>query len=200
LQCERCFKPRRCCAVWQMLDSSVDRTTNSTFLVKELACGGDLQKKLFAVVSKYFFIQMVLAIKYCHARSPPIAHRGLNPANVLLTDSSDFAGVKVSSPHVLHNRFFFRVSCPFLRKRDKPIAMCLADPRRLSWCWCSCLLFAALICSFLDADNRLWATEAHVVSLVANNLLQNRVVHRPGSETPAGRRGRRSLHAGGGRL
>ncbi|XP_046450161.1 ovarian-specific serine/threonine-protein kinase Lok-like [Daphnia pulex] len=37
---------------------------------------------------------MVSAIKYCHARSPPIAHRGLNPANVLLTGSSDFAGVK----------------------------------------------------------------------------------------------------------
>lgn len=90
-----------------MLDSSVDRLTNSTFLVMEIACGGDLQKKLFAVVSKYFFIQMVSAIKYCHVRSPPIAHRGLNPANVLLTDSSDFAGVKVSSPHVLHNRFFF---------------------------------------------------------------------------------------------
>lgn len=83
-----------------MLDSSVDRTKNSTFLVMELACGGDLQKKLFAVVSKYFFIQMVSAIKYCHAHSPPIAH-------VLLTDSSDFAGVKVSSPHVLQNRFVF---------------------------------------------------------------------------------------------
>lgn len=38
------------------------------------------------------------------------------------------------------------------------------------------------------------------MSLVANNLLRYRVVHRQGSETPVGRRGRRSLHAGGGRL
>lgn len=95
-----------------MLESSVDRTKNSTFLVMELACGGDLQKKLFAVghlteqTAKYFFIQMVSAIKYCHARSPPIAHRDLNLANGLLTDSSDFVGVKVSSPHVSQNRFF----------------------------------------------------------------------------------------------
>jgi serine/threonine protein kinase len=101
--------------VWQMLDSSVDRTTNSTYLVMELACGGDLQNKLFAVghlseqTAKYFFIQMVSAIKYCHDRSPQIAHRDLSPANMLLTDDSDFAGVKVSGPHVLQNVFFFLI-------------------------------------------------------------------------------------------
>lgn len=65
-----------------------------------------LQRKLFDVghlsekTAKYFLVQMVSAITYCHARSPPIAYRDLNPANVLLTDSSEFAGVKVSLLHL----------------------------------------------------------------------------------------------------
>jgi serine/threonine protein kinase len=113
----------------------------------ELACGGDLQQKLFSVghlseqTAKYFFIQMVLAIKYCHAFSPPIAHHDLNPVNVLLTDSSDFAGVLVSSPHVLQNVFFLFVFCF--------VVMCLADPSRLSCCLRSCWLFVAVRCCSL---------------------------------------------------
>jgi hypothetical protein len=116
---------------------------------------------------------------------------------VLLTDSSDFAGVLVSSPHVLQNVFFLFVFCF--------VVMCLADPSRLSCCLRSCWLFVAVRCCcrfapFPDTDNRLWASEARVVSLVTNHLLRYGVVHGPGSETPAGRRHHRSIHTGRGHL
>jgi serine/threonine protein kinase len=177
---------------------------NSTFLVMELACGGTWKincstsaislKKLPSTSSSKYFRQLSIVTP-----AQPIAYRDLNPANVLLTDSSEFAGVKISLLHLWLISFFLGggksnwegllTNCNFF-----------ADPRRLSWCWRSLVRFVAMICFISDADYRLWSLEAHVMSLVANNLLRNRVVHCPGSETPTGWRGRRFVHAGSGRL
>lgn len=102
-----------------MVDSSSDVTSNKMFLVLELANGGDLQQRMHDVghlletISRFLFIQLVSAIKYCHGRSPPIVHSDLNPANILLADAGEFARVKVrttSSPFVnvaSYNFFFF---------------------------------------------------------------------------------------------
>jgi serine/threonine protein kinase len=86
---------------------------NSTFLVMELACGGTWKincstsaislKKLPSTSSSKYFRQLSIVTP-----AQPIAYRDLNPANVLLTDSSEFAGVKISLLHLwLISLFFF---------------------------------------------------------------------------------------------
>ncbi|XP_046649294.1 probable serine/threonine-protein kinase fhkD [Daphnia pulicaria] len=84
----------------KMVDSSFDVNTSRIFLALELANGGDLQQRLHDVghlsepVSRFIFVQLVSAIKYCHGRSPPIVHRDLSPANILLVNADEFARVK----------------------------------------------------------------------------------------------------------
>ena len=71
-----------------MLDSAGNWPSKRMFIVMEFHGGGDLQQRMFDFAlfsepnAKYWLVQMVSAIRYCHSRSPPIVHRNLNPANV----------------------------------------------------------------------------------------------------------------------
>ncbi|XP_046649297.1 ovarian-specific serine/threonine-protein kinase Lok-like [Daphnia pulicaria] len=86
----------------KMLDSAGNWPESRMLIVMEFPGGGDLQQRMsdFSLLSepnaKYWFVQMVSAIRYCHNRSPPIVHRNLNPSNVLLTSADEFAIVKVT--------------------------------------------------------------------------------------------------------
>ncbi|XP_046450183.1 ovarian-specific serine/threonine-protein kinase Lok-like [Daphnia pulex] len=68
----------------------------------EFLGGGDLQQRMYncnylsEMNSKYFFIQMVSAIKYCHGCSPPIVHRNLSPHNVLLASNEMLALIQIA--------------------------------------------------------------------------------------------------------
>ncbi|XP_046649296.1 ovarian-specific serine/threonine-protein kinase Lok-like [Daphnia pulicaria] len=101
----------------KMVDSSSDVTTSKMFLALELANGGDLQQRLHDVgylsepVSRFVFVQLVSAIKYCHGRSPPIVHRDLNPANILLVNADEFARVKIAAKSsATESRFMLKMN------------------------------------------------------------------------------------------
>ncbi|EFX64809.1 hypothetical protein DAPPUDRAFT_333806 [Daphnia pulex] len=86
----------------KMLDSAGNWPSKRMFIVMEFHGGGYLQQRMFDFAlfsepnAKYWLVQMVSAIRYCHSRSPPIVHRNLNPANVLLASADEFATVKIT--------------------------------------------------------------------------------------------------------
>lgn len=160
-----------------MVDSSSDVTTSKMFLALEVANGGDLQQRLHGVghlsepVSRFIFVQLVSAIKYCHGRSPPIVHRDLNPANILLVDDDEFARVKVrttSTPVCLCGELsiFFSFVCLFVMGLAYWLAL-------FGVAWCNAVRCAATAGIFRVADCRFWTLETPVVPLDVEDLLRN---------------------------
>lgn len=74
--------------------------SRSVYLILELMGGGDLhsrikKKHLRESTAKFYFIQLLLAVEYCHKRG--IVHRDLKPENILLSNYEDDAILKVKN-------------------------------------------------------------------------------------------------------
>ena len=73
--------------------------TDSIHLVLELMSGGDLatrlsgKRQLTEVIAKYYFLQLVLAVEYCHQTG--VVHRDLIPENILLSSKEEDTILKV---------------------------------------------------------------------------------------------------------
>ncbi|EDQ90958.1 uncharacterized protein MONBRDRAFT_15828 [Monosiga brevicollis MX1] len=78
----------------------VENTPSHLYIVLELASGGELfdrivdKEKFSEDVSKFYFLQMLDAVKYLHDQN--IAHRDLKPENILLTSKSDDSLIKIT--------------------------------------------------------------------------------------------------------
>lgn len=131
----RCNFPSHRCRLqsffflWQMFDSADQWPANRMFIAMEFLGGVDLQQRMYncnylsEMNSKYFFIQMVSAIKYCHGCSLPIVHRNLSPHNVLLASNEMLAPIQVKITcistckpcRIVIFLMLFRVSIYFLK-------------------------------------------------------------------------------------
>ncbi|CAH8582086.1 unnamed protein product [Schistosoma rodhaini] len=75
-------------------------TTEAMYMVLELVEGGELFNRIVDLGqlnesdSKFFFLQMVMAVKYLHDHG--ITHRDLKPENILLTSKADRCLIKVT--------------------------------------------------------------------------------------------------------
>lgn len=82
--------------------------SRSIYLILELMSGGDLHSRikkksqLRESTAKYYFIQLLLAIEYCHKQG--IVHRDLKPENILLSSTDDDAVLKVNATFLMEKK------------------------------------------------------------------------------------------------
>ena len=95
-------------------------TTDTLYLVLEIADGGELFDKIVSSVrfsehvAKIYFLQILNAVKYLH--SIQITHRDLKPENVLVGNKVDISSNEKDSDHHriikiadMGKKFFYRV-------------------------------------------------------------------------------------------
>ena len=73
--------------------------SDSIHIILELMSGGDLSTRLSDIhqlvesTAKYYFLQLVLAVEYCHKNG--VVHRDLKLENILLSSKDEDTVLKV---------------------------------------------------------------------------------------------------------